>query len=414
MLFISLLIALVGVYLLQYFLYKKYAFHNVRYTVKTANTEVFENDEIYIYEEITNDKLLPLPFVKVDTELPEGLAFCITEKDSGTGRMVETYPRVIHSLFVLRSHEMVRRRWKIRCSTRGTYTLGNVTLLVNDILGTHLQSRIIVPEKTEMQANEQNSGNVLVVLPRAVSLVKEFTSSMYNSGDILVRRSLISDPLYLAGVREYQNGDPMSRVNWLKTASQQKLMVNIEEYTKRYAFNIVMNMQSRDMEKNIPGPPSMRPSVELCITVAASILDSVASDMIPVRVICNTPPEQFGEEFSAAVSDEDAAGQSVFVSPAYQGRSDIITALRMLAQMELMISMPIERLLDHMVQNPYAYTSGGNIIFVSSFLNERMIQFCYAMRRQGITVVFYITTTSSNAQFIPDDIEVHFKAYKEP
>ena len=412
MLFISLLIALVGVYLLQYFLYKKYAFHNVRYTVQVASTEVFENEEIYIYEEITNDKLLPLPFVKVDTELPEGLAFCITERDASIGNTVETYPRVIHSLFVLRSHEIVRRRWKIRCSTRGTYTLGNVTLLVNDILGTHLQSRIIMPEKSETQ-EEQNTGNVLVVLPRAVSLEKEFTSSMYNSGDILVHRSLISDPLYLAGVREYQNGDPMSRINWMKTASQQKLMVNIEEYTKRYAFNIVMNMQSRDMEKNIPGSPSMRPAVELCITVAASILDSVASDMIPVRVICNTPPEQFGDEFNAAVSDNDTAGQNVFVSPAYQGRSDIITALRMLAQMELMISMPIERLLDHMVQNPYAYTSGGNIIFVSSFLNERMIQFCYAMRRQGITVVFYITTTSSNAQFIPDDIEVHFKAYRE-
>lgn len=409
MLFISLLIALVGVYLLQYFLYKKYAFRNLRYTVQAASHEVFENDEIYIYEEITNDKLLPLPFVKVDTELPEGLTFCITEQDRKAGGFRETYPRVIHSLFVLRSHEIIRRRWKIRCTTRGTYTLGNVTLLVNDILGTHLQSKMIEAEAEGTETAE----NVLVVLPRAVSLEKEFTSSMYNSGDVLVNRSLISDPLFMAGVREYRYGDPMNRINWLKTASQQNLMVNVEEYTKRYAFNIVMNMQSRDMEKNIPGPPSMRPSVELCITVAASILDSVAADLIPVRFICNTPPEQFGEEYSAAVSGNDAAGGNVFVSPAYQGRSDIITALRMLAQMELMISLPIEKLLDHMVQNPYAYTSGGNIIFVSSFLNERMIQFCYAMRKQGITVIFYITTTANNAQIIPDDIEVHFKAYKE-
>lgn len=407
MLFISLLIALLCVYLLQYFLYKKYAFLNVRYSVSAVSREVFENDEIYIYEEITNDKLLPLPFVKVDTELPEGLTFCITEHDRKVGGFRETYPRVIHSLFVLRSHEVIRRRWKIRCSTRGTYTLGNVTLLVNDILGTHLQSKMI-----EADSSEDHS-NILVVLPRAVSLEKEFTSSMYNSGDILVNRSLISDPLYLAGVREYVHGDPINRINWLKTASQQKLMVNVEEYTKRYAFNIVMNMQSRDMEKSIPGPPSMRPSVELCITVAASILDSVAADLIPVRFICNTPPASFGEEYSAAVTAEDETGQKVFISPAYQGRSDIITALRMLAQLELMISVPIERLLDHMVQNPYAYTSGGNIIFISSFLNERMIQFCYAMRRQGITVIFYITTTANNAQIIPDDIEVHFKAYKD-
>lgn len=411
MLFIALLISLIGVYLLQYFLYMKFAFSHVQYTVETGSREVFEDEEIYIYEQLTNDKLLPLPFVKVDTELPEGLTFCITTEDS-SATLLETYPRVIQSLFTLRSHEIVRRRWKIRCNTRGTYVLGNSTMLVNDILGTYMQSKIVTPDKPE-NADSMDHKNVLVVLPKAIALEKEFTASAYTSGDILVQRSLLSDPLYRAGVREYQNGDPINRINWKKTAAEQTLMVNIEEFTKQYAFNILINMQSRDMEKGIPGPPSIRSAVELCITVAASILDSVATERIPVRLICNTPPEPFGEGDSMAVSAEDADGQKVFVSPAYQGRGDIITALRMLAQMELIISLPIEKLLDHMVQNPYAYTSGGNIIFVSSFLNERMIQFCYAMRHQGITVIFYITTTSNNAQWIPDDIEVHFRAYKD-
>ncbi len=405
MLFAALLLSLVGIFLIQYYVYKKYALTNITYTVTPDKEEVFEDDTVYIYEEITNDKLLPLPFVKVDTELSAGLFFCITETDKHTGEPKETYPRVIHSLFVLRSHEVIRRRWKVKCRTRGTYALGSGTLLVNDILGTGVQSKKIEPDERDMS-------RTIVVLPRAVSLTKEFTSSPYSSGDVLVNRSLINDPLYLAGVREYRAGDTMNKINWKKTASQGQLMVNVEEYTKRYAFNIVMNMQSRDMEKNIPGPPSIRAAVELCITVAASVLDSVAVDLIPVRLLCNTPPEQFGEEYSAAVTEEDDAGSKIFVSPAYQGRNDMITALRMLAQMELSISLPIEKMLDHMIRNPYVYTSGGNILFISSFLNERMIQFCYAMRKLGVTVVFYITTTSQNAQMIPDDIEVHFKAWK--
>ena len=204
---------------------------------------MFENDEIYIYEEITNDKWLTLPYVKVDTELPDGLVFCITEEDRKAGGFRETYPTVIHSLFVLRSHQCIRRRWKIRCRMRGTYTLGNVTLLSDDILGTHLQSKIIAPDPGETDVHGNTGRNVLVVLPRAISLEKEFTSSMYNNGDVLVSRSLISDPLYMAGVREYQNGDPINRINWLKTASQQKLMVNVEEYTKWYAFNIIVNVR---------------------------------------------------------------------------------------------------------------------------------------------------------------------------
>jgi len=404
LLFITLILALLFVYLFQYVVYKKYAYTNITYRVTLQTNEVFEGDEIYIYEEITNNKWLPIPFVKVDTELPEGLTFQIAEEDPSTGKFRMTHPRVIQSLFVLRSFEMIRRRWRVQCDTRGTYTLGKVTMLVNDILGTNNQAKIFEPE-----AGKENR---IVVLPKAIWLEKEFTSSIYNSGDIIVQRSLISDPLYRAGVREYSPGDPMNRINWLKTAANNTLMVNIEEFTQRYAFNIIMNMQSRDMEKNIPGKPTAPAFVEMCITVVSSVLDRVSSDMIPIRVISNTPPDGFGENVNACIEETDEIGKNIFVSPPFQGRSDMISALRMLAQMELMISVPIEKMLDHIAANPYTYTSGGNILFVSSFINERMINFFYAMRKEGIQVVFYITGTHNNAVIIPEDVEVHYKIYR--
>ena len=36
-----------------------------------------------------------------------------------------------------------------------------------------------------------------------------------------------------------------------------------------------------------------------------------------------------------------------------------------------------------------------------------------AMRRIGVTVVFYITSTNLNAAVIPEDIEVHYKTFVE-
>lgn len=202
MLFFAIIAAAVFVYLLQYFVYKKYAFHALRYQVSLQLPEVFEGDELYLYEEIENRKWLPMPFVKVDTELPEGLAFVITDG----GRT--TYPRVIRSMFVLRGQEMIRRRWKIRCRTRGSYTLGGVTLQASDILGFHVQAKVIVPEREH--------GADLVVLPKAISLEREFTSSRYQSGDRITRHSLLTDPLYRAGIREYAPGDPMNRIHWKK------------------------------------------------------------------------------------------------------------------------------------------------------------------------------------------------------
>ena len=70
-----------------------------------------------------------------------------------------------------------------------------------------------------------------------------------------------------------------------------------------------------------------------------------------------------------------------------------------------------EVLMDRIVENPHIYTGGGNIIFISSYLSERMINFAYSLRSAGISCMFFITSASSNAMIIPDDIEVHFKTY---
>lgn len=403
MIFVAMLLAALIVFLVQKRIYKLHAFDNLTYNVELSTREIFEDEEIYIYEEIKNDKFLPLPFLKVDTELPEGLNFRILEKDEKSGELKETYPRIIHSIFVMKGHQQVRRRWRIRCTTRGTYHLGSVTMLSNDVFGTAQNAKVSEAEISEART--------LVVLPKAVNLEKQFTASKYTSGDFLVQTSLLTDPLLKAGVREYSPGDPMNRINWTQTAVRQGLMTNIEEFTNRHQFNIIMNMQSRDIEKVIPGPPSSAAPVELCVTVAASILDAVSSENIPVRFIANTPPDVFGNAETASYGEDDDIGSKIFVSPSFKGKMSMIEALRMLAQMELMISTPVERMLDHMLANPYAYTSGGNVIFVSSYLSERMINFCYAMRKNGVNVMFYITSASINAEIIPDDIEVHYRTY---
>lgn len=406
MIFIAIILAAVAVMTIEARVFRKKAFEDLEYSVSLSVFEVFEGEEIYLYEEIRNNKLLPLPFLKVDTELPDGLSFHILEEDPKTHVKRDTYPRVIHSLFVLRSRQMVRRRWRVRCDVRGTYHLGDATLLADDVFGTSPVVKVIAADKSVSSAT-------VAVLPKAIDLERNFTASRYTSGDFLVQSSLLTDPLLKAGVRDYVPGDPINRINWTQTAVRGSLMTNLEEFTNRHQFNIIMNMQARDIEKVIPGPPSNRAPVELCMTVVASILDGVAAESIPVRFICNTPPGQFGDDMNAARSPEDKVGEAVFVSPVFRGTPSVIGALRMLATLELMISVPIEKMLDHILENPYAYTSGGNMIFVSSYLDERMINFTYAMRKMGVTVIFYITSTSINAHIIPEDIEVHFRTYAD-
>ena len=404
MVYIAIIAAVFLMLMFQSRIWRAYAMKDLEYRVEVSADEVFEDEEIYVYEELRNNKLLPLPFLKVDTELPEGLAFHLFEEEGGGTR--DVYPRVVHSVFVLRSRQMIRRRWRVKCDVRGTYTLGSVTMLADDVFGLTPVVKILEPS--------EGGKNTVVVLPRAVDLEKEFSSSRYTSGDFLVQTSLLTDPLLRAGVRDYLPGDPMNRINWTQSAVHGALMTNVEEFTNRHQFNILMNMQGRDIEKVIPGPPSVRGTVELCMTVAASILDSVSSENVPVRLITNTPPEQFGEDVSdMEYAEDDPVGSKIFVSPPFKGRSQVLGALRMLAQAELMISVPVEKMLDHILAHPHAYTGGGNIVFISAYLSERMVNFAYAMRRLGITVVFYITSTNLNVTLIPEDIEVHYKTFVE-
>ncbi len=402
---LALAAAVLIVFLAQRYIYKHHAFDGVTYRMTLDRTEVFEDDEIYVYEELGNNKILPLPYLKADSELPDGLTFHIAESDI-KGGLRDLFPRQINSIFVLKGREMIRRRWRVRCVRRGTYVLGKATVITDDILGTKIQSKFFVPVP--------DGKNTLTVLPKAIDLEKEFTTSKYTNGEFTVQNSLLTDPLMKAGVREYVSGDSMNRINWKQTAVHNALLVNLEEYTQKQQFNIIMNMQTRDRDEKVSGEG--RAPVELAITVAASILDRVSQDNIPVRLICNTDPPE--DRMSAACCEDDGFGEKIFVSEPYKGRGEMLDALRMLAAMEISVSVPVEKMLDHIMEHPYAYTSGGNIVFVSAYLSERMINFCYNLRSMGIHMIFYITSANgANASVIPDDIEVHFKTSatrKEP
>ena len=79
MLFISVAAAIVGVVLLQYFVYKKKGFSNIEYSATLSSGEVFEGDDVYLYEEIRNVGALPMPYIKIDTDLPDGMVFTLLE-----------------------------------------------------------------------------------------------------------------------------------------------------------------------------------------------------------------------------------------------------------------------------------------------------------------------------------------------
>ncbi len=397
MLFVAILATLLIIYICQAKILTKRTFDDIDYKVKVSTEEVFEGEDIFIYEEITNGKTMPVPYAKVDTSLPSGLLFRITEYDHGKPK--DSMRSHVASVFVIKSREKIRRRWRVNCKTRGVYSIGGAVVVANDLFGMHPISKGF--------ACEPKPENTVVVLPRPVDLDEHFTSSYYHSGDVITNHSLLTDPLLIEGTREYTVHDPMNRINWKSTAAHGKLMVNRESMTRRHRFNILLNMNSRDIERDV-SMPSDPGSVEFAITVCASILDRISAENVPVRIIANTPPEAVSEEFRA---DEEGVGHDILFTPAFEGKRDMITALRMLAGIRTEMSCPVERMLDFVLEHKDVFAESGNLIVVSAYISERMIVFHDKMAHEGVNVIFYVTTTNRNAELIPPNVEVYYRTH---
>jgi len=420
---LSAVAAIFIVVFVQYKIVTKNAFKGIKYRAYFSQNEVYAGDYIYLYEEISNEGKTPVTLLKADTELPEGLVFTLFNngeeqkpkivqspakfsvsaaiagiklKKEYEGKRKISYAGNIQSLFLVRPGVKVKRRWRVYCRTRGEFELQGVLLTTSDSFGFVKPSKRIEPEHTKRTK--------LTVLPVPVNLRDNYTSSRYICGDIVSNLCPVTDPLRICGSREYTTNDPMNRVNWKSTAVHAKLMVNVEEKTVRNRFSVLLNMNSKEIEMR-PGVPGDALGIEKNITACASILDRMAAEDIPVRLFYNGDS---GETEGVRPVAEDENGLKIRTSGPYRGKRDMIFALRTLAKLKMSISIPAEKMFDHIVENPELYSENENLVIVSSYLDQRMLYLREILAKSGVKVSFYITTSRNLVGIIPEDADVYF------
>ncbi len=378
-------------------IYEKKSLSQIGYSVSFSCSEAFSGDIIYMYEEISNDKSLPIVFAKVDTELPEGLSFLTFPSSKSSSSVNGGMQSFIESVFSLRAHSVVRRRWRIFCAKRGIYKPGTVLIITGDMTGSSNSSR-----RYEVP---QSARNTLTVLPRVVDLDLYFTPSRLQPGEVALPRGLFIDPMSRIGTRNYTTSDPMSKVNWKASAAHGSLLVNVEEFSQNFSFNIIINMQAR-VRDSAPGKPSVERYIENNITVAASIIDRISAFDVSAAFISNTSCEDFGH----AVHADEEFGM-LRMTETFSER-DILAALHTLAAVTCDISMTNENMMEVILSDPYFYAPSGNLIFVTAFFTESMSAFYIEMKKLGVTVSFYLTAGTVSVGDLPYGIEI-FYVYPE-
>ena len=141
---------------------------------------------------------------------------------------------------------------------RGYYQLGPLLLETGDVFGLHRRFRV---------AGEPHFA---LVLPKVLPLQGYNLASRRPLGEIRVVHRLFEDPTRLAGVRPYQQGDPLNRIHWRATARTGQIHSRIYETSRVAGATFLLDFHA----PSYPGAAGAN-SAELAIIALVSLANAV-------------------------------------------------------------------------------------------------------------------------------------------
>jgi len=225
MLIIVLGVIIAGVILLQAYTYRKFWDRALSLDFRFSDKEAFEGDALFLNAEISNRKMLPLPWLLLEYQLSANLVF-------PEGSELEVGDLDKSGLYSVMMYKRVRRKMRFVCGKRGFYRLRRIRLTCSNLLHTQSFNKDI-----ECTAE-------LTVFPRLLENLDEFAMMVNSLDAMMLVHSLINpDPFTFRGIREYQPTDPLRSVNFKATAVAQQLMVNIHAPTSSKRLEIILNLE---------------------------------------------------------------------------------------------------------------------------------------------------------------------------
>ncbi len=262
----------------------RFALRNLTIRQQVSQQRAFFGETISLSFSIENKKLLPLPWLEVEDEIPLQLTLL-------TGRAMPIYKvnrLALAHTFSLWSFQRVTRRYRLRCTGRGVYAFGPATLRSGDPFGWLVR---------EVRATARET---VLIYPLVAPLEALGLPARHPFGERTTPRRLLEDPLRVAGVRDYILGDDPRRIHWKATARAGALRSKIYEPSSQYRLLILLDINSY-AEPWMGLDPEIQ---ELTIALAASIAMWALDEKYAVGLIANSLMMGLAGE-SVSREDED-------------------------------------------------------------------------------------------------------------
>jgi uncharacterized protein (DUF58 family) len=349
-------------------LWNKYCLRRIEYKRRLSHNQVFFGEEVTLEIEVSNRKPLPLPWIKIEDDLPDKLTLL---KGKATQSIEERM--TLTNIFPIGMYNRVKRRFPMKCTRRGAFLFGPTRIQSGDLFGFF---------RRDMQIEKLD---YLLVYPRLVPLEKLGISSHQLFGDIRLKQHLFQDPVLTAGVREYSPGDALKRIHWKSTARLGRLQTKIYEPTTTIDISIFLDV--RTLKEYLWG--SVDQLQEMGIIAAASLSQHALNAGFRVGLYVNQMTR-----FS----------HGLVTVPPSSHPDQLLRLLEALAQIHQVESIPMTR---YIREEAASLPWGSTLVVISAQPDEKLMATLLDIKRVGRSVTL-ITIGSE----VKDVSAAHFPVYR--
>ena len=237
---------------------------------------IFPGETLELALELVNRKPIPLPWVKVDDEMPLPIApdgVSTSDKRPGCGMIQRTTALMWYS--------KIMWRFQLKGERRGYYPVGPMTVTSGDIFGLYSRS-MAFPARDH-----------ILVYPRVFPVDRMMLPSLHPLGESRTERRIFEDPARAVGIRDYQPYDSLKHIHWKASARSQRLQVKVFEPTTTFKVTFFLAVDSFHCDGSF-----LEEEFELAISTAASIAYHISEQGSPVGLFANTASADSGQGIS--------------------------------------------------------------------------------------------------------------------
>lgn len=335
-------------------LWNHFCLNRLSYERKLSENRIFFGEAVSLEVKITNDKLLPLPWVRVDDLFPHKLTLQEGKLES-TNRPKE---KILSNLFTLGPYHAVTRRYRVHGTRRGIYQFGPATLHSGDLFGIFKQSANV------LQANN------LTVYPQIFPLEKFKISADQLFGDIRVHKHLYQDPVYPVSVRQYMSGDSPRHINWRASARMPDLQTKVFDHNVTLQLSLFLDVRTVERPYWGADPDLMDQTASIAASLAyASLMRGYAIS------------------FAANEIKPTAIGFSLIRVPSGSHRNQLPAVLEALASIQSVEAVPLEK----MIRRDYKRLApGATVVVITPVPEQNQINLLTNIKSTGLKVFLII------------------------